>query len=270
MNSEFCCNHVIYIGSLADNEMGPTNRITEEVKAILQSSGIGFKHERIHSTEDLEILLTSIASDSANGKQRPILHFDAHGHIEDDLRISGEESYYDWHKLLDKLRHINICTKNNLVAIGTSCYSLALVKSISIRRASPFYILLAAKGEVTNGYLEDNITNFYRTLFTSGSIACAFSSHLQDNFSYIHSEKILFNALAVYNNNFCKGGGLRDRKEFLLTEVLQGKQQSNKNPKELRKLIKEGIRLSNDRIAYYQRTFLIGRKCNFTIDNLKE
>ena len=136
-------------------------------------------------------------------------------------------------------------------------------------QASPVNILIAPDTEVQTGKLEGGLAGFYRSLFTDGEVSAAFEKSLGLPFKVFYAERFLVIALCKYILKHCKGKGVDERRERLLTEVLTaGKLAKKPNLPQLRKQIKEGIRPDQDTVNRFAHTFLLGRPCPFTIDQL--
>lgn len=268
--SEFVCNSVLWISSLPDTEMGPTRRMTEALEPILGGFSIGFIHQRIKSVCELAGFLNCVQRYSRDNDLRPLIHLDAHGNREQGLYLTGEDLFYEWRLLAGLLRSINIASQNNLAVVGATCYGLNLIWPVQLDAATPFYALLSPEREVCNGYLEDNVPSFYRCLFQSGSLQRAYQTYLQEQFSYIHCEKVLFDAIARYVCHYCRTKRSRVRREDLLTIALSGSGVNSLGIREIRSIIKEKIKPSQERLNQYARTFLIGKDCRDEIRDLIE
>lgn len=269
LSTEFSCNSVIWISSLPDAEMGPTNRMVTAMESHSNEIGFGFQHIPISSCSKLIALLDELALHADEHNMKPLIHFDTHGNKNSGLFVSGEEKFMSWGDLAEKLRIINVYTKNNLAVVGATCYGLHAIKPINLNTATPFYLLLSPEDEVSVGYLEDNIPSFYRSLFELGSIDSAYSRHISERFKYFHCEKMLFVVIARYISQQCKGKGGAARREHLLTEIFsQGLENTDENRKKIRKMLKEELRPDQSLIDRYAGKFLVGRQCSFNFSDL--
>lgn len=266
--SEFNCNSVFWVSSLPDNEMGPTRRMTEDLTPILRGLNIGFLHQRIHHVDELVSLLTCVKSYTIDSGLRPLIHLDAHGDPEMGIYLAGQNDFYEWNSLANLLREINIASQNNLAVVGATCYGLNLIWPMLLNAPTPFHALLSPENKVCNGFLEDNVPRFYQCLFQTGSLQYAYNSWLKDQFSYIHCEKVLFEALARYISRHCRGSAFRARREELLTIVLSGSGTNTLGIREIRRIIREGIKPNQERLNQYARKFLIGKDCKEDIRTL--
>lgn len=267
--SEFICNSVLWISSLPDCEMGPTRRITEELHKTLREFNIGFMHQRIQHVGELANFLERIQINTVNRGLRPLIHLDAHGNPESGLYLSGQNCFYEWSSLAEMLRKINIASQNNLAVVGAACYGLKLIWPMRLD-APTFHVLLSPEREVCNGYLEDNVPEFYRCLFKTGSLQCAYDSCLKEQFSYIHCEKVFFDAIARYIFLHCKGKTSRIRREQLLTIALSRSGVHRLGIREMRRIVREGIKPNQELLNRHAKVFLIGKDCGEDIRNLIE
>lgn len=270
LNSGFSCNSVIWISSLPSAEMPPTNRMVDAMTAHSRELGFGFQHVPVSSKAKLFGLLDELAMHARDCSMKPLIHFDTHGNKDAGIYIDGEDTFADWNTLAGNLQAINIHTKNNLAVVGATCFGLHAIKPISLQTAAPFFLLLAPEEKVEVGFLEDNVPNFYRGLFEFGSIDAAYSQHLSDKFKYFHCEKMLFIVIARYLKEQCKGKGGAARRERLMTEIFsQGMEKTPDNLKQVRKILKGGLRPDQSLLDRYAGRFLIGRKCSFSMADLE-
>jgi len=266
--SEFNYNSVFWVSSLPDNEMGPTRRMTEDLTPILRGFKIEFLHQRIQHVDELVSFLACVKRYTVDSGLRPLIHLDTHGHPEKGLYLAGQNVFYEWSLLANLLREINISSQNNLAVVGATCYGLNLIWAMSLNAPTPFHALLSPESKVCNGFLEDNVPRFYQCLFQSGSLQFAYNTWLKNQFSYIHCEKVIFDAIARYISLHCKGNAFQARREELLTIVLSGSGTNTLGIGEIRRIIKDGIKPNQERLNQYARTFLIGKDCKEDIRSL--
>jgi hypothetical protein len=149
------------------------------------------------------------------------------------------------------------------------CFARNAILQIKISEACPVYMLIAPETGVTFGFLEDNTVPFYQELFSSGDINKACLEHFDTPMKVFHCEQFLAVALARYIRQSCKGRGGAARRERLLTEIFLGdKERTRDNLRQVRRLLKDGLRPRQELVDAYSRVFLIGRSCPFTIDDL--
>lgn len=269
LDSSFSCNSVVWIISLPEAELGPSQRMTEDVSA--HSSRLGFQFSRVDVKRRSELVdvLGHINFSAREYGLRPILVFDAHGTQDAGLKLSESGEIISWVDLSSHLQQINISTNNNLCVIGAACFSLRAITPAKLDQAAPFFVLLAPEQEVSVGFLEENVPPFFDRLFTHGSLDDAYSRHLSEAFRYFHCEKMLFIVVAKYIRAACKGKSLAERRERLITEVLmQGLPNTPANLKTIRAKLKSGLKPNQALLDRYVRTFLVGRSCSFTMEQL--
>lgn len=269
LDSSFSCNSVVWIASLTEKELGPSQRMTEDVSTHCTRHNVHFDRFDIKCRSELGEVLKNIDSRVREHGLRPILVLDAHGDHRDGLVLSDPGEVMTWDELGSLLQHINISTLNNLCVIGATCFSLRAISPAKLNQAAPFFVLLAPEQEVKVGFLEDNLPVFFDRLFTHGSLDNAYSHHLSEAFRYFHCEKMLFIVLARYIMASCKGKPATERRERLMTEVfMHGMQNTPANRKTVRTKLKTGLKPDQVLLDRYARTFLVGRSCSFTMEQL--
>lgn len=269
LDSSFSCNSVVWITSLAEAQLGPSRRMTEDISEHAKRLGFYFSRYDVKRRLELINILNTISFEAREHGLRPIVVLDAHGSKEDGLKLSDPGEMMAWTELSEMLREINISTLNNLCVIGAACFSLHAISPVKLNQAAPFFVLLAPEQEVSNGFLEDNLPTFFDRLFTHGSLEDAYSRHLSESFKYFHCERMLFNVVAKYITAGCKGKSAEARREQLMTEVfMQGMPNTQINRKAIREKLKIGLKPNQALLDRYARTFLVGRSCSFTMAQL--
>ena len=264
----FSCNSVVWITSLPDDELGPSNRMSESVEGI-STGKFTFVRRCLRRSSELEQLLSEMAVRAREDGLRPMLVLDMHGHPDKGLSVAEPGEFVPWERLAELLREINVATHNNLCVVGAACYALTAIKSLTVASPTPFFVLFAPEEEVKVGFLESNLPNFFGDVFNSGSVDAAYERHLQARFKYFHCERLLFIAIARYIKNACRGKGAAERRERLLTEVFEaGMPNTPENRKDVRTKIKNGIQPDQGILDRYTATYLIGKAAGFTLDQL--
>lgn len=269
ISSGFSCNYVIWISSLSDDEIGPSNRMLESIKNYSEQYSFGFRHKAVNTASELRLILENIAIESKNLAFKPLIHFDTHGDNTKGLFISGENTFIPWAELASLLQKINIGTNNNLAVVGATCYGFKAISSISILEPVPFFLLIAPQHQVEVGFLEDFIPQFYKILFEKLSINDAYFQ-LKKEFEYFHCEKAFFLAIKGYIEGHCQGQGLKIRKEMILTEVLNqsGIINNSFNRRAIRKNFKEFYKPDQRLVDKFALSFLMGKPHGFTIGDV--
>jgi len=269
LNSSFSCNSVVWITSLPAAELGPSRRMTEDITACSSNLGFHFCMVEVKNRSELLEVLNNINHQASGQGLRPILVLDAHGNREDGLVLSEPGEAMTWTALGALLRQINVSTLNNLCVIGAACFSLRAIAPAKLDQAAPFFVLLAPEHEVNVGFLEKNIPAFFDRLFTHGSLDDAYSRYLSEAFRYFHCEKMLFIVVARYIKAACIGKPLAKRRERLMTDVfMQGMANTQASRKAIRAKLKAGLKPNQALLDRYTRTFLVGRSCSFTMEQL--
>ena len=269
LNNSFACNSVVWIASLLEAELGPSRRMTEDVTAYSSHLGFHFSRVDVKRRSELAKVLNDINHRAREQGLRPILVLDAHGNRRDGLVLSESGEAMTWADLGALLQQINVSTLNNLCVIGAACFSLRAIATAKLDQAAPFFVLLAPEHEVNVDFLEVNIPAFFDRLFTHGSLDDAYSRYLSETFRYFHCEKMLFIAVARYIKAACKGKPVAERRERLMTEVfMQGMENTQANRNAIRANLKKGLKPNQALLDRYARTFLVGRSCSFTMEQL--
>lgn len=270
LDTSFACNTVIWISSVSEVEMGPTNRMAEDLDGICNKYNIAFKRKDVTTRVELISLLQDLEVRTREHGVRPILVFDMHGSEVSGLHLRQTGECLEWKEVGKLLRDINISAGNNLCVIGAACFSLRAITPTKLDQAAPFFVLLAPETEVNVGFLEENIPPFFDHLFSSGGLDEAYSRYLSDEFKYFHCEKMLFIVIAKYVKSACMGKSVAKRREYLLTEIfMQGLERTPENIRDIRAKLKNGLRPTQALLDRYSQTFLVGRSCSFTMDQLQ-
>ncbi len=264
-------NSLIWISSLKSDEQGTTRRVHDDLQPYFLSLGLPFTTVEPKTARELFAVLATVER-QAQQHLRPIIHFDTHGSPENGLYIAGSGEFVPWALLVERLRPINIATKNNLCVVSAACFSMQAIKSIHIAQPTPFFALIAPQQAVNLGFVEQNTVKFYQQVFDGSDVVAAYKKVLAPHFTLYHCEKLLATALVKYVRNYCKGSGLKDRRESLLTDAIAGGRIPNnrQNRRMVRKKIKQMVRPDQAMIDRYVRTFLIGKTVPFSIHQVME
>ncbi|WP_241082642.1 hypothetical protein [Achromobacter xylosoxidans] len=268
LDTLFSCNSVVWITSLPEDELGPSNRMAESVEGI-STENFSFIRRCVRRNSELEQLLNEVAVRAREDGLRPMLVLDMHGHSENGLSVAEPREFVSWERLAELLREINLATHNNLCVVGAACYALTAIKSLTVTSPAPFFVLFAPEEEVNVGFLESNLPKFLEDVFSNGDVDAAYERHLQARFKYFHCERLLFIAIARYVRMACKGKGAAERREWLMTEVFAaGMPNTPENRRNVRTKIKNDIRPDQGILDRYTATYLIGKAAGFTMDQL--
>jgi len=263
-------NSIFWISSLNSEECGPTRRILEDLTVQCKMAELPLQ---IYSVESASLLLDVLATieEAAIEGLQPLIHFDMHGSKDQGLRVAASNENVDWDTVVKHLRAINIATKNNLCVVSGVCFGFQAIREVTMSEACPFYMLIAPENEINVGFLEDHIGSFYTEMISSNDIMNSYEIHLAKKIRVFHCEKVLASALANYVRSSCRGKGKNERKEFLITELLnQGIEKTPENLRNIRSQVKSGINPTKELVDCYTDRFLIGKSSGFTFDELME
>ena len=137
-----------------------------------------------------------------------------------------------WANLIEKLRAINIATRNNLCVVSAACFSLNAIRPLKISAPCPFLLLIAPEQEVSFGFIEDKTVTFYQKLFSGFDVLTAFQETLSPDLKLFHS-RMLAISLTRYIRDSCIGKGGERRREALLTKALSGGLPNNRHNKKM-------------------------------------
>lgn len=269
VNSEV--DSVIWLRSLGERDHGLSRRTSEDVEMWARQRGIGFEEHDVNDRGALINRINYIAWCAKRGA-RPILHFDCHGSAELGLFLEPSGEYLSWDALADALRQININTGNNLVCIFGVCHGFFASGEMSLVRETPFAQIIAPRGEIKSGFLEERLPRFYTSLFETKDFSGAFTEHLAKKFENLHCQKLLADCLAGYVVNYMMGQKRKASIEDLVSEaisVLRIKPTTD-TLRPVRRLIKAEHRMTSELIKYLAQPFLINRPPAFTADTINK
>jgi hypothetical protein len=269
LSSTTVVNSIFWITSLHPKERGTTQRVHDDLLPYLNSIGLPFQAFNPQSAAELLATLDAIAGAASSGT-KPIVHFDTHGNAKHGIYVAASGEFVSWVQLIERLRAINIATQNNLCVVSAACFSLHAIQPLKITQPCPFLMLIAPEREVTFGFIEDKTFGFYRDLFAGSNITTAFERHLAPALKIFHSERMLAISLTRYIRSSCIGKDGDRRREDLLTKALSGGIPNNRhNKRMIRKAAKVMTKPTQRLIDEYASTFLIGRKVEYTINDLE-
>lgn len=267
-NIPFNVNTVYLVTSSRPGEEGITRRLVESISDTSSNGGdFNFLHARINSGDGYFQLLEEIFYEIDKGL-RPIIHFDMHGSQERGLEIGKTGEFIDWGSVIDSLRILNTKLNNELVVLMTACHGLHAILPINFEKVAPFLCLIAPEQEIKIGHIEDRVPEFYRELFSSGSLAHA-CQKLGSEFNYFHSAEFLFRTLTRYIKEKCKGAGGQKRREDLLTEIMETRLgEEPEKISEYRTKVKQHVAPNQELLDRYTSRFLMGKASGIKIDEL--
>ena len=259
-------NAVVWIGSLAENERGPSRRMVDDLQDLAQAGGHPVFEHAVENREDLFKVLDQLAEDAKQGL-RPILHFDTHGNSDAGIYLKPSGEWASWPELMDRLRAVNIATGNNLVVVFALCHGLHLYKYAELKKAAPAYLFAAAQKAVTVGFLLDEVPEFYRQVHAAGAFLEPFDATLGKEMTLINCQGLFLKALAHYVKTYARGDVLKDRIARIVQDKLRHQGIAAPTAEQLAEAtaqVRAGLEPSEKLIGVFAPLFLIGRPPGFT------
>ncbi len=264
-------NKIVWLRSLPEGELGPSRRVTEDLEAVAKRGGVAFEEAVIEVRDDLLQALEGLAQ-GANARLRPLLHFDCHGSMERGLLLAPSGEHLSWDDLADALRPINIATRNNLCCVFAACFGLRLGWSLTLSKPAPFYLMIAPKGEIAVGTLEQKTVPFYRDVLETENITSAHAKLLAPELQLVNCMRLFDLSLIQYVLEHCSARAIQARAEELTTPWLQEHEITNPSRaqlREARRSLKTNLRASQSLIDRFAGSFLLGRDPKLSIDELR-
>jgi hypothetical protein len=159
VSSGITVNSLIWVSSLEPDKKGTTDRVHYDLQPYFVSIGLPFHAVEPKSASELLDGLDALAKRAKEGL-RPIIHFDTHGSRADGLYIAASDEFVSWQQLVEKLRPINVATRNNLCVVSAACFGMHAIMEIAISTAAPFFALFAPENTVTFGFVEKRTVPF--------------------------------------------------------------------------------------------------------------
>jgi hypothetical protein len=259
-------NHIIWLRSLAEEEVGPSNRVVEDIKTNELSDGLKISLYEVATIDELTEFMAWL-EDACRSGLRPILHIDCHADSKSGLRLDPSGDFCDWPTLADFLRASNAASLNNLCCVTNACFGAFIGTQFEISKIAPSFVLIGAPSEVSNAQLEENFASFYKDLHQTFDIKTAWQRHLQEFALFWDSHNLYFEMICGYVISECSGKMRRLRTERVLTAVqnnLSPKDRTQEQIKESRRIIKQGLMPGQSVIDKYSDVFLAGRPVSFT------
>lgn len=258
-------NAVLWFTSLHPDEQGVTRRVLDDLEPYLDRVHIHHQVFEITTAGQFLAILNTLAAETASGTLKPILHLDMHGSAEDGLRIAASGEMVPWEALAESLSTINATLQNNLFVVSCACHGQRFITATRLMQTCPYYVLVAPRQEITAGFLEVAIPQFYETLFNEVDFSSAYERHLASEFGLFHSERLLFLALVKYVRAYCIGRGARERREDLMSQAVAAGLTPNPD---LRQVLRDGIAADQAIVERFADVFLAGKRPRFAFGDV--
>lgn len=158
-------NRVVVIECLASEERRNGLELVEWMNSKL--SGIA-QYFACRNVDDLKASLAQIREEMSRTGDSPIIHLEAHGHIE-GIVWSGEDvgPAISWEELAKILRPINEMSKCNLILVVSACLGIAALNTMSVGPRVAAIAVVGPCGEATPKQLLEGFKEFYRRLWSN-------------------------------------------------------------------------------------------------------
>lgn len=269
--SRFLNNGVFIVDGLGANDSQTGLHLYNTLRDLRDYAGVDTLIERFPVTNSGELrhALDKIEALVRDGV-KPIIHFECHGSAQGGLQIGDCQDMVGWDVLEVLLRRINLASGCHLGVVMGVCHGLYAITPIRIQRPAPFYFLIGSQDEITGGALRKEMPEFYRVLFVTNNLEAAIAN--APSCKTFHAEKLLAVSFAKYLKRGCMGMHRMERVDRMISEkrFVNGVQYGPEQLRSLRKQGKERTKAENQTFALQRilATFLPGRSCSFTFDEL--
>ena len=264
-------NAVVWITSLKnDDERQSTKQVLTFLEPFLRAINVPFEEIEPKTAAELFEYLEHLV-ERARAGLRPIIHFDTHGDLEGGLTISASSDDVPWKEIVKRLRPINIAAQNNVCVVSAACCGMQTIMSLDFNEPTPFFLMFAPEDEVTFGFIEANMHNFYEAVFTSGDIMRAHERHLAPNLQQYHCQRMLLKALSGSIRDGYIGNGRRKQvRAIVKRKIGPGRQHpdTQENRRLARRTALAFYRPSQDFIDRYAKPFLMGQTLPFKFEEI--
>ena len=242
----------IYIcEALQGDELSTGTQLAKDILEPCKMEGILMDFCKVSDKREFMAFMNWVELQTREQGVFPIIHLEIHGN-ESGLGLPSNETI-KWAEFSYICRAINEHCLNNLLVVLAVCHGYHSVLQVNITKLTPFCSLIGPTATVLDTQIAEDFPIFYKTLLNSNDLDLAFST-LGESYRLYRCEELFAKSLVAYINKHCRGGGLQERVEELLTEA-------NQSPSELsigdkRKRIKESI-TNPDRLETYRNKFLM-------------
>lgn len=264
----FHINSVFVVTSPRPGEQGVARRLIENISDASNNGGhFNLTHVSLYSGDNYFQFIGDISNQIEQGL-KPLIHFDMHGCKERGLEIGASGEFIHWDYVVETLRILNELLQNQLFVLMTACHGLHAILPISFEKTAPFFCLIAPEEEIDVGDVEDKVPAFYQELFATASLDSAFLK-LGDKFTNFNCVEFLFRVLALYIKTACIGGGGRERREELLTKIMQTSLgDAPEKVTEYRNKVKQHIKPDQALLDRFTGHFFMGKDFEVRVEDL--
>ncbi|HWW05612.1 hypothetical protein [Collimonas sp.] len=251
-----------------------SRRLEEDLQPLSKFSGLLpdiASAYSVGSADDVKNVFGAIKKDCIDNNVKPLLHVDFHGSEQHGLVVKPGH-YLSWEWFASRCREVNIACQNKFGVVMACCYGLNAIRGVRIGELVPFQYLIGSQETIYEGAdIDDSFSLFYKKLFETRSFEVALVG-LPNKFQPFYAEKMLFIVLAKYLKAGTYGKGFQERKERLITELVEaGQYPTPQNLKLLRASITERLKFDKDGVQEvidkYSASFL-GQPSQIKIDDL--
>jgi len=251
----FNSNHLYYVESLKNEEIPKVDDHLYHncISRLSKTNVIKSSFHQIGCDKDFDILFEQILYDVKYNSIFPIIHIECHGNSIEGLLLKND-SYYDWLRLVNILRKINISCKNNLFITFAVCFSHKVFSSISLKLPAPFFGVILSNKEIKNSELIIRYHSFYTQFFLSGNINDSlkvlnmeYNHDISNSLFYFTTEDLFDKTFDMFINK------MKDENKFenLFYETINGHQRVNgikKNRRFNRNFLKDQKKIFPEKI----------------------
>ncbi len=249
-------NAIYVVQSLDECELSTGKRLfVDKIEPLCSQNDLASSYYEVSGKLGFLHSIRKIWKECETKSKLPIIHIECHGNCE-GLEASNGEAIR-WSEIVPLFKGINRACNNNLLLIMPACHGYeAIRKSSSIKDTCPFCTFIGPKSTVTAGEIQNDFPKFYELLLQTGDIERAYHQ-LTDGYGIYKCEEVFLECIVRYVNEHCRGKTKRWRQERLLSEIIENIDSMDISISEMRKKIKQAIRIENLNFEKYRRLFLM-------------
>lgn len=217
----FDMNKIFIIESLKDDEIKTGKNLFDNQLKDRQDK-LPSEFFQVMNRNDFFSCLDSIKNDANINQTLPFIHFEIHGCIEGI--VTSSEEFITWREFANKLREINIITKNNLCISLATCYGAYIYSEINPTKKAPFWGFIGPWEEVSAGSISASFNSFFECLlitFDFYKSINALNSHNGSDYEYTfkYSEEVFEKVWDKYELVNYSEQGMKNRLDYLESEL---------------------------------------------------